>query len=1008
MTKVKKKGNEAMKKIAAILLTFLMLFTMVPMTMAQEAGVIVGDNRLLAPPVGVRSAVSYTLYDTAGTAEQTDAVLSISGNVPAGVTVENNKLVLDGSIIQAGTFTVNLANASYETSQEVSVHDVRIYDDFESLAEGDTVTSKQTLKKLDGTAHTQEIYISETTATIKTEENNKYSDGKIVMRPDWVGTTAGTRYVTFKITAKVKEAWEPIFKIMGGNGAVAAMLYERVLGCGYWTLANDADATGNSVNVWGVPGDDAWGKIIVELDLYKNVYTVWVNDTKICENYKVTQDFSADQLIGRIEANVYADNIALFSGRELEPLPPVAPVTYEVSGDSVLFAPPLDTRSAVSYSLVSSEGENLDGNVSITNAPAGVSLKDNKVVLDGSAISTGKFNVTVTSGDISETKEVTVSDVRIYDNFESFNAGDVIGSTATLKKLDGTDSGIAIYNNATQTVAEENGNKYAKGGIKANLSGISGIDKAQNLTISSKLKFGTDWQWAMSVKEKEGVEIVSVYKGTGANNWTSYINHSGTASSVSSWSTAVPTSAFEKVALEIDLYNNYIVKHKDTVVFTDGDVASGIFKMREIAASNYIASVETGANADDIAVFSGVELAPEAGSITGEAKLYAPPAGEYSEISYNFLNAQGTAVTGDYTMSLEGAPAGVTLSGNKLILNGSTVRAGKFTLNAKNSVTAASKEIEIADLRIYDDYENSNVYTTGDAIGGKSPMLKLDGTQAEGSYYQGSAEVAADGSNHYSKGQIVYRPDWNIASKNTEKAVVSAKIRPVMGDNGSSTVDLYYNNTQGNSHFLQIQLGSDRIWKSNRNKDGETETVVTGKYCEDKWVDLRIELDFANGSYTVYADNEAIFEDYKIADFQMGTHYFNNLITSNDVDNLAVYTGELVKGEFGYDAFEVKVNGETVSDYNNCITAGSTLSVSANVENGNGNGRDLVMIVAEYDVNGGLLQMVSSASVNESILAMSSEKVEKQITVGENIETVKVFIWKQGTLTPLGNSLTLN
>ena len=1019
-----------MKKIAAILLTFLMLISVVPMTMAAEAGVIVGDTTLFAPPVGVRSAVSYTLYDTAGGTEQTDAALTISGTIPDGVSVKDNKLVLNGSLIEAGTFTVTLANDSYSASQTVTVSNVRIYDDFESFTTDDAVGSTATLKNLDGTANSTSIY-SGVTNTIAESNGKKYVSGGVTANFKSVTGIDTAREITVsaKIKADISKDYEQLVEMKNQHEMIMINMHHRS-NSNYWISTRNQSGATSNVSSWStaIPTAD-FEKVSWELDGHNRTYVTKHKDTTLFTDAGATGVFQMvdrnwtiaayanGEYVGYFVTASNISEIAVFSGVEIEPL------TYDVIGDSVLYAPPVGVRSAVSYSLVSSEGENLGGNVSISNAPNGVSLKDNKIVLDGSKIQAGTFNVTVTSGDVSQTKEVTVSNVRIYDDFESFTTGSAVGSTATLKNLDGTANATSIYSGVTNTIAESNGKKYVSGGVTANFKSVTGIDTAREITVSAKIKadISKDYEQLVEMKNQHEMIMINMHHRSNSNYWISTRNQSGATSNVSSWSTAIPTADFEKVSWELDGHNRtYVTKHKDTTLFTDAG-ATGVFQMVDrnwtIAAyanGEYVGYFVTASNISEIAVFSGVEIPPVVGSITGEATLYAPPVGEYSEISYDLFDDQGAAVTSGYTMNISGAPVGVTLTGNKIILNGSAIQAGTFKLTAEASGLTATKEITVADLRIYNDYEDSEVYVAAEegsaiTIAGKAPWFKLSGERATSGGYQGSAILATEGSNHYTSGEVIYRPDWTCVSKSTEKTVVSAKIRPVMtATSGSKTIDLYYTNGSGNVHFMQIQLGADRIWKSSYDKDGANNPVITGKYCEDKWVDVRIELDFVGKTYTVYIDNEVIFEDYKIKDFVTGSYVLNNIITANDVDNFAIYSGELLKGALSYDAFEVKVDGETVSDYNNCITPGTKLLVSADVSNSNGNARDLVMIVAEYGKNGEILQFESLTSVNGSVVAVSSEKVEKEITIGADTETVKVFVWKPGTLIPLGNSLTLN
>lgn len=122
-----------MKRLTALLLTMLMLLATVPFAVFAAEGELVGDSVLLAPPVGKVSAVTYELRDASGNPIP-DAALSLQG-APTGITARDGKLYISGASVKAGSFTVTADGGGITASKTVTMSDVRIYDDFESLSE---------------------------------------------------------------------------------------------------------------------------------------------------------------------------------------------------------------------------------------------------------------------------------------------------------------------------------------------------------------------------------------------------------------------------------------------------------------------------------------------------------------------------------------------------------------------------------------------------------------------------------------------------------------------------------------------------------------------------------------------------------------------------------------------------------------------------------------------------------------------------------------------------------
>lgn len=608
-----------MKKLAALFVTFLMLCTMFPMVWAAEAGILVGDSDLFAPPVGVRSAITYTLYDAAGGTVQEDATLSVSGDVPAGVTVANNKLVLDGSAVRAGKFTITMANAAVSQSKQVTICDVRIQEDFESFEQGATVGGR-TLKKLDGTVYDGGMY-QNTTAHVETDTDGGKFAGCIgqetlSIRPDWVGVSQNTRFITFKARAKMMlKDWCTIFKFADDQGHDIVNFYRKRRTEGYWTSYRDENGGGTEKTIYGAPAATQWADLRLVLDRYNGVYTIWANDQVVCDNYKVNPAVTAANYIARITSEACIDDIELFSGTEL------LPQTGVITGDDYIITPPAGIRTKLSYDLfASSEAETAESGatMSLVGAPAGITVSGHDLILDGSAINTAaSFTIKMANADYTATKTVTMCDKRIYDDFESLEEGAAIASAKTLKKVDGTAyTAGSMYHTqdagTTATVAvEANGNHYAGGGnLMIMPDWVGAKSNMKHYTASAKVKITGDWQRAMSLHGKNSsTEQVmgDLWSRLTQDGWMTTSGPDGTTTNkyYYCWKgSRLPNSEWAEIAIEVDMENlSYTVKEGGVTLFEN-------YKMRAGNASDmWLRMIRTGeASIDEIAVYSGTPI----------------------------------------------------------------------------------------------------------------------------------------------------------------------------------------------------------------------------------------------------------------------------------------------------------------------------------------------------------------------------------------------------------------
>ncbi len=115
------------KRIVAVLLAALLVLMSMPAFAAE--GSITGDLELFAPPDGKKSAVEYRLKDASGNDVTTGATWKLTDN-PDSITLEDNKIIIDGSKTSSGSFTLKGANGEVEAEVNIKLYDERYFENF--------------------------------------------------------------------------------------------------------------------------------------------------------------------------------------------------------------------------------------------------------------------------------------------------------------------------------------------------------------------------------------------------------------------------------------------------------------------------------------------------------------------------------------------------------------------------------------------------------------------------------------------------------------------------------------------------------------------------------------------------------------------------------------------------------------------------------------------------------------------------------------------------------------
>lgn len=304
------------------------LFAVAAMVMALVPGALVsaatysiaGDAGLYAPPFGRRSAVTYKLLKDG---VETPAVLTISpadgaSAIPAGVSVYNNKVLLDGTTIQVGSFNVTLTDASDPSgaiSKKVTVDNLRIFWDFNDVAEGTSVKngegSQFPLTKLDGTSWTHTGtgssalwyygkvtggYMGNNTSSNSPYFHNLWGSTTTKVSPSQVTIDTDLLVGTGDADGRYKDS---------GNAWSFAWTKEGKLR--WFTDATDLDITLGK-----------WNNISLTLNYADHTVIPAVNGVKSANTYNLTETTSntskSYKALRVVQSYVPTDNVAVYSG----------------------------------------------------------------------------------------------------------------------------------------------------------------------------------------------------------------------------------------------------------------------------------------------------------------------------------------------------------------------------------------------------------------------------------------------------------------------------------------------------------------------------------------------------------------------------------------------------------------------------------------------------------------------------------------------------------------------
>ncbi len=438
-------------------------------TPCGEPYTFVGSESILAPGNGKAAKLDYKVLDLDGNA--VSGLALTSNNLPEGVAIENNSLVVFGSVVKSGTFTLKAtgANGTVYGEKTVTVQPTVYFEDFEGLQQGASVANSS-------------IASAETVGTVAKEENgNLYASGSKnsnVAHIDFGAAAKGATDLTIKTKFKVDQLANiyTLFNAWDGNGSEIYRVGTRTtrsqiinwMGPDGNQLTGASPGIGLNVNTWydmEIRLNFTNPKTITPASgdpyILYGTYSVIVGGTNHWMDYamigKYDTTYVANNGYGYIKTlkfGVDVDDVQIYSGSDY-----VSP--YTLSGAETLVIPEEGTYSKMPYTVTESGAAVNDVILSVSESVSGVKLVDGGVILS-SAAEAGEFDVIAknASGKIYGTKKVKIVSPNFISAGKDYTTASIAApatidlagvaancSVVTLKgeyKWDGATEGILI------------------------------------------------------------------------------------------------------------------------------------------------------------------------------------------------------------------------------------------------------------------------------------------------------------------------------------------------------------------------------------------------------------------------------------------------------------------------------------------------------------------------------------------------------------------------------------
>lgn len=678
-----------LSKVLSLLLSLCMVFAMAAIpAMAEGEAAITGIGAIIAPPKGVLAAIPAGLVDAEGTAVASPTLTVGSG--AEGVYKNAQNLIIDGDAVSGGSFALTATSGETSATQHVAVSDILYYEDFEDVTvpeTGDVYTSSSYLNKLDGTKATTRIDTKTTQKVLHSEtfgKNYAESTGLII---DLASILGETKVFTIEAMVRNPVRYYPIrlttstglFEFQFHSSRANYAYYAAQGGATAYTYfnANDTFVSGTSTSADTNP----FVKTVFHIDLNSGVIKWWDGGTleHTTTNVDAINALKGDTAV-RVSLGWEIDEICIYSGTPYT-------ATGSISGPSTITAPESGKYTKQpTYKLLNASGNAVENaTISLAKNNACMKLMNNSLVVSGANVDTTPNYLVGTdaNGDFIAKKEVKVSDIKYFEDFEENVA---TADLTSLQTINGTASEKTIAS-AENSIITEGDNHYANG-LSLNVDDFASGERY--LTIKYKCKLNTavtggvfgyvraydDANMTIRKTDRGLVNMkatgdTSPYTATNATSNVTTVYLSSTALLSTEWRDVVMVFDFETGAISTSILN----KPLETKYFTNFQNKTGL---RSISFSHYV---------DDVSVTTGKDFY----IAQPELRLNIPGTGE-----------ETTAVTATYN---DGTPAAITSI---------TESYDGIETNGANVIVSSDAAVNAYTLTLSDGFVSSDVTVQSD------------------------------------------------------------------------------------------------------------------------------------------------------------------------------------------------------------------------------------------------------------------------------------------------------
>ena len=638
------------------------------------------ENIAMGPSFDTRYTTDKYKVTDSENQEVTDAKLSLAKDYDFAMMIDNALVYERGTKVEDIALIAKDSADNFLAKKTVAVSDTVLFEDFEDAA-SESLANTAKLEKADGTSSTESLLPASATTPIATESTgNKHTDfGAFTI--DLTQKLTGNPYVTISAKVKRNSGTNQLFHISGDAGTIAWLGVAGADGMltSYYTQEGKYY---NSTKLSGGFSTDKWSELRVVLNFADHKYDVYINDSIMCDGWPMAliadKDPNTCTKINSITINYIVDDIAIYSGEQyVEP--------YSIIGDDNIYLEASDAATNVTgqYKVVDRDNNEVKGaELSLAKATDIAVIRNDAIIAKrGTVTEVEPIQLVAkdSEGNFLAKKDVTVSDVLLYEDFEDGVAAEgsetVLATSTKLEKIDGTKTESSLFTSATETtiVSDSAGNKYADAYTKPlTIDLADSLNGNRYATVSAKIK-RVDNQGTNTLIQVNGDKGQLVWLGLTSrfgylrSFYTADKQYTSTEETLGGTYRPLSIGTWVEVRIVLDFVN------KTYDVYLHRDLVCDDWKM--ITDTNsYLASVSFGYDVDEIKVCTGnkYSIIPDS-----DVRLNIPAEGE-SEETVTAKYSDGIAVE---NLTVSTTATGVTASDNKLkATNAATLENTKIVL----------------------------------------------------------------------------------------------------------------------------------------------------------------------------------------------------------------------------------------------------------------------------------------------------------------------------------------